>query len=220
MKEQVIKIIQGDKSPEEAARILDAAINASFDALSRCIVPAFDDAVFQNHLRKAGCFPKEYRQSDHHAYLNLLCEEEHKRRIAADKKIVIAKLGKLLEVELDGHALAWIERRNDRGQWSGSLYMDGREVSKALVDALAARELTDPTQIATRDAVIALYKEGQSRLEKLDPSIKARAARVYLNVSYAQKDEAKALGAKWDADKRQWYAPTAEAAQKLQQFAI
>ncbi|RLA22264.1 MAG: hypothetical protein DRQ62_08210 [Gammaproteobacteria bacterium] len=29
----------------------------------------------------------------------------------------------------------------------------------------------------------------------------------YLNVPYAEKDQAKALGARWDAAKKKWYAP-------------
>ena len=32
-------------------------------------------------------------------------------------------------------------------------------------------------------------------------------AKIYLNVPYAEKDAAKALGAKWDPVKKQWYAP-------------
>lgn len=31
--------------------------------------------------------------------------------------------------------------------------------------------------------------------------------KTYLNVPYAQKDEAKALGAKWDAATKKWYVP-------------
>ena len=31
--------------------------------------------------------------------------------------------------------------------------------------------------------------------------------KTYLNVSYAEKDAAKALGAKWDPKKKQWYVP-------------
>ena len=30
---------------------------------------------------------------------------------------------------------------------------------------------------------------------------------IYLNVSYDQKEHAKSLGAKWDAQKKKWYAP-------------
>ncbi|MEE9339678.1 MAG: DUF5710 domain-containing protein [Methylococcaceae bacterium] len=32
-------------------------------------------------------------------------------------------------------------------------------------------------------------------------------SKVYLNVPYAEKDAAKALGAKWDAAKKKWYVP-------------
>lgn len=32
-------------------------------------------------------------------------------------------------------------------------------------------------------------------------------SKIYLNVPYAQKDEAKALGARWDAANKKWYAP-------------
>ena len=32
-------------------------------------------------------------------------------------------------------------------------------------------------------------------------------SKIYLNVPYAEKDAAKALGAKWDPVKKQWYAP-------------
>jgi len=32
-------------------------------------------------------------------------------------------------------------------------------------------------------------------------------SKTYLNVPFAQKDEAKALGAKWDAIKKKWYVP-------------
>lgn len=31
--------------------------------------------------------------------------------------------------------------------------------------------------------------------------------KIYLNVPYAQKDEAKALGARWDATSKKWYVP-------------
>jgi hypothetical protein len=31
--------------------------------------------------------------------------------------------------------------------------------------------------------------------------------KTYLTVPYAQKDEAKALGARWDASQKKWYVP-------------
>lgn len=33
----------------------------------------------------------------------------------------------------------------------------------------------------------------------------SKNARTYLNVPYSQKDDVKALGAKWDAKKKRWY---------------
>lgn len=33
-------------------------------------------------------------------------------------------------------------------------------------------------------------------------------SKTYLNVPFAQKDEAKALGARWDAIKKKWFVPT------------
>lgn len=35
----------------------------------------------------------------------------------------------------------------------------------------------------------------------------ATTPRNYLSVPYAEKDQAKALGAKWDPARKQWYAP-------------
>lgn len=42
---------------------------------------------------------------------------------------------------------------------------------------------------------------------------------IYLDVPFEQKDEAKALGARWDAAARQWYAPDAAALQRLARWA-
>lgn len=32
-------------------------------------------------------------------------------------------------------------------------------------------------------------------------------SKTYINVPYAEKDDAKALGAKWDANQKKWYVP-------------
>lgn len=44
------------------------------------------------------------------------------------------------------------------------------------------------------------------------PSSATDTARTYLDIPFAQKDEAKALGARWDNSKRKWYAPNGEPA--------
>ncbi|MCK9395184.1 MAG: DUF5710 domain-containing protein [Methylobacter sp.] len=33
-------------------------------------------------------------------------------------------------------------------------------------------------------------------------------SKIYLNVPFAQKDEAKALGARWDAVQKKWFVPS------------
>lgn len=38
----------------------------------------------------------------------------------------------------------------------------------------------------------------------------AEPQRTWLDVGYADKDAAKALGARWDPDARRWFAPTPE----------
>ena len=45
-----------------------------------------------------------------------------------------------------------------------------------------------------------------------------KAARTYLRVPFEEKDAAKAAGAKWDADKRQWFWPGGEMPEKLRGF--
>jgi hypothetical protein len=50
--------------------------------------------------------------------------------------------------------------------------------------------------------------EAQPALRSQRPrSSSSGSDRFYLNVPYAEKDEAKALGARWDAAKKKWYAP-------------
>lgn len=39
------------------------------------------------------------------------------------------------------------------------------------------------------------------------PALGNTPAKTYLNVPFAEKDAAKALGAKWDAAKKKWYVP-------------
>jgi hypothetical protein len=42
--------------------------------------------------------------------------------------------------------------------------------------------------------------------------------KTYLNVPFAQKDEAKALGAKWDAAKKKWYVPPGVAVEQFERW--
>jgi len=39
----------------------------------------------------------------------------------------------------------------------------------------------------------------------IDPSVVKQSNKIYLNVPYAKKEDAKSKGARWDAGKKQWY---------------
>ena len=56
------------------------------------------------------------------------------------------------------------------------------------------------------------FRNTPASAQSASPFAAAPQPRAYLNVPYAEKDEAKTLGARWDNVKRQWYAPNAESA--------
>jgi len=47
--------------------------------------------------------------------------------------------------------------------------------------------------------------------EKRQKTIQANKTRLYLNVPFADKEAAKGLGARWDADKKKWYCDSKKA---------
>lgn len=60
-----------------------------------------------------------------------------------------------------------------------------------------------------------IKQEQENQKEPQKPQIKLtndESERIYLNVHFNEKDEAKGLGAKWDKDKKQWYIPQVDSA--------
>ena len=60
-----------------------------------------------------------------------------------------------------------------------------------------------------------IKQEQENQKEPQKPQIKLtndENERIYLNVPFNEKDEAKGLGAKWDKDKKQWYIPQVDSA--------
>lgn len=55
---------------------------------------------------------------------------------------------------------------------------------------------------------------GWKEIENIDDVM-----RYYLVVPFADKDEARALGARWDGDKKKWYAPTGDVFEKTKRWA-
>ena len=65
--------------------------------------------------------------------------------------------------------------------------------------------------------------KGTKRRTVPTPSVAAQSpaqARIWLNVPYIEKEGAKALGAKWDASFKRWYAPTKEIEAACKRWAI
>jgi hypothetical protein len=54
---------------------------------------------------------------------------------------------------------------------------------------------------------------GWKEIENIDDVM-----RYYLVVPFADKEEVKALGAKWDADKKKWYAPSGDVFEKTKRW--
>ena len=52
-----------------------------------------------------------------------------------------------------------------------------------------------------------IYNTVISPIKPVHLFYKMTDSKIYLNVPFAQKDEAKALGARWDAVQKKWHAP-------------
>lgn len=52
-----------------------------------------------------------------------------------------------------------------------------------------------------------IYNAALHPIKPPPPLYKMADSKIYLNVPFSQKDEAKSLGARWDAVKKKWYAP-------------
>jgi hypothetical protein len=70
--------------------------------------------------------------------------------------------------------------------------------------------LADGTQIDCAPPATSSYHNAGSSTDTGAPEKRPQQAKgkgVILNVPFAEKDEAKQLGAKWDATRRKWYVP-------------
>jgi hypothetical protein len=52
------------------------------------------------------------------------------------------------------------------------------------------------------------YQSSDTPKKTATPNDASRQAVAILNVPFAEKDEAKRLGARWDSAKKKWYAPS------------
>ncbi len=81
------------------------------------------------------------------------------------------------------------------------------------IETLADGSTRDLGKVETGDfnasiASASSFNEGRSKASPVKTtSFGNSKAAVYLNVPFADKDKAKAKGARWDATKKKWYAP-------------
>jgi hypothetical protein len=54
--------------------------------------------------------------------------------------------------------------------------------------------------------------------QKQQKELIKKRERIYINVSYKEKDDAKILGAKWDNEKKTWYAPNLTYKELIEKF--
>jgi putative DNA primase/helicase len=125
-------------------------------------------------------------------------------------EIASLMLGERLEIGHDpGQHAAYV------GSWIKALQDDPREIFRAASDAekiagfvMAFEQEQMQAQQTKRqavdDAFVESFKNDQVQHE---PPEQPMSGRTYLAVPYREKDEAKALGAKWDKQAKSWYAP-------------
>lgn len=108
----------------------------------------------------------------------------------------------VISKDVDDYVKAGLLREVDGNRWEYGLTENG---------ALLIRE---SNQIAKNTFNVKPQKPKVERPPKEKPTA------TYLNVPYANKDEAKALGARWDRMKKQWYMPKGkEVPEALKQYA-
>ncbi|MDR1529832.1 MAG: DUF5710 domain-containing protein [Burkholderiales bacterium] len=237
---------ESGKPTEDAERLMNGAINAAFNSVTEnrlSVVPDYDGAVFANYLKQRGAYPLKYYRYEHDEFSLLLIRERDIRTKAADEKIINEKFGGPLTRNIRGKTCKFVEYRDNKGNWHGDVYIEKNLVPPVLIDRAAEGmypgkvkpDLSEvfsvegeakgpysvratPETIQAQKDLVALRDEGMERLKKLDPSIAEKLSRIYLNVPYKDKDEAKAAGAKWDAFERKWYAPNKDVAKRLNHF--
>lgn len=100
--------------------------------------------------------------------------------------------------------------------WISALEKDHREIFRASTDAeritnyLINREMTVNQDVELVHN-ITVPQVGYIEVEEVE-ELENVPEKIFISVPYKDKEEAKALGAKWDKTEKSWFAPNAEAA--------
>lgn len=148
----------------------------------------------EGHIDESG-----QEQINHHAHLEFITLDKKSGR----NRQRDLKKNNLRQIQTEVAEILQMERGIDRR-------VSKRERIEPRYFAKIADEIKQETKIQKeREALQSAITKLKDQITQ-EPQIKLTSdtsERICLNVPYNEKDEAKALGAKWDKEKKQWYIP-------------
>lgn len=97
------------------------------------------------------------------------------------------------------YELAWEQEQQGQGTEAPAIAGDQPQQPHEHAHPLAF----EPAGVQPADAIV----QAPTLVRENHPAMSTSSERTYLAVAYAEKDEVKALGAKWDARQKAWYVP-------------
>ena len=102
--------------------------------------------------------------------------------------------------------------------WIAALKDDPLEIMRACRDAERIHDFVLSMEMQKEKSVEHAMDEAPETMDMAPPPVQAAQERTYLYIPYQDKEQAKALGARWDARQKQWYAPEGTDLEPLQRF--
>ena len=90
--------------------------------------------------------------------------------------------------------------------WIAALKDDPLEIMRACRDAERIHDFVLSMEMQKEKSVEHAMDEAPETMDMAPPPVQAAQERTYLHIPYQDKEQAKALGARWDARQKQWYA--------------
>ena len=102
--------------------------------------------------------------------------------------------------------------------WIAALKDDPLEIMRACRDAERIHDFVLSMEMQKEKSVEHAMDEAPETMDMAPPPVQAAQERTYLHIPYQDKEQAKTLGARWDARQKQWYAPEGTDLEPLQRF--
>ena len=102
--------------------------------------------------------------------------------------------------------------------WIAALKDDPLEIMRACRDAERIHDFVLSMEMQKEKSVEHAMDEAPETMDMAPPPVQAAQERTYLHIPYQDKEQAKALGARWDARQKQWYAPEGTDLAPLRQY--